>query len=89
MDSFASGSFAQTHRVRGYDHAATEAFSDYASGTYFLRDQAYWGPSSGADVPPAPRAKIIHVNSRFNGDAYPATGGCSYEHGVCVIRGGR
>jgi hypothetical protein len=25
----------------------------------------------------------------LDGDRYPPSDGCSYEHGVCVIRGGR
>jgi hypothetical protein len=89
MDGFAGGSFARTRQVRGYDDAATEAFSHYAGGTYFLRDQGYWAPSVQNDAPLTPRAKIIHVDNRSDGDRYPPSNGCSYEHGVCVIRGGR
>jgi hypothetical protein len=89
IDNFAGGSFTRAHQVRAYDRTNDEAFSQYASGTYFLRDQRYWDLSQENPIRLAPRAKIIHVDNRLDGDRYPPSDGCSYEHGVCVIRGGR
>jgi hypothetical protein len=37
---------------------------------------------------PAPKAKIIHVTEELAGGSFRPTDGCSYEMGVCVIRGG-
>ncbi|TDK34490.1 hypothetical protein E2F50_16770 [Rhizobium deserti] len=89
MDHLAGSSFTRTRQVRAYDRTNGEAFSPYASGTYFLRDQAYWDLYQENLVRLAPRAKIIHVDNRLDEDQYPPSNGCSYEHGVCVIRGGR
>jgi hypothetical protein len=36
----------------------------------------------------APKAKIIHVTQELADGSFKATNGCSYEVGVCVIRGG-
>lgn len=60
---------------------------------YLLRSYqptAFIGPVlSGETQYVAPKAKIIDVTSELRGAALAPFNGCSWESGVCVIRGGR
>lgn len=60
-----------------------EAYQVRGNGIYFLRDD--WPVQETTTVVLAPKAKIIHVDEDLRGAAGSA---CSYEAGVCVIRGG-
>ena len=60
---------------------AISALRVRGNGNYFAIDNGLSRPPrSGAAMPLAPKARIIHVNDGANRSA------CSYEHGVCVIR---
>lgn len=43
--------------------------------------------SAGPEL--APKAKIIHVDSTLSAKSWEPRNACSYEAGVCVIRGGQ
>lgn len=62
----------------------------FVSGSViFYSDGGYWGSDAGQDntMTPAPRAKIIDVNQAMTDQSFAATNGCTFEMGVCVIRG--
>jgi hypothetical protein len=66
---------------------ATYAYPDDGNGIYFDR-----GYGLGEDIgrPLAPHGpKIIRVGRDDGDPRFAASNGCSYEQGVCVIRGGR
>jgi hypothetical protein len=64
---------------------------DRGNGIYFMRDSYGWGPQAPEQGPAlAPRAKIIDVEQAMaSGNAFAPRNACSYENGVCVIRGDR
>ena len=55
-------------------------------GRYVSRD-LYWASDIRTGVMPAPKAKIIDVETEMGGNAF-ASRACAFEAGVCVIRGG-
>lgn len=66
---------------------STWAWRDRGNGVYFGRD----GWSEQVVDVPAERSsgpKIITVGQNYHDSRYDVHDGCSYEEGVCVIRGG-
>ncbi|MDR6819459.1 hypothetical protein J2X76_004651 [Neorhizobium sp. 2083] len=55
-------------------------------GIYITR--GYWPGDAEGGATLAPKAKIIDVDGGLRGHAFAADGACSFESGVCVIRGG-
>jgi hypothetical protein len=74
----------------------TGAYSSLAGSTVYYDDGSraiyvdrYRGPARGQALSyPAPRAKVINVMEELPDGSIRTIDGCSYEMGVCVIRGG-
>ncbi len=66
---------------------ATYAYPDDGNGIYFDRGYGAGEMTASADRIPGP--KIIRVDRNDLGGGFAARNACSYEEGVCVIRGGR
>jgi hypothetical protein len=79
------GSITHVRRPGNFYGGTTEAYSIRGVGNYFLRD--YMPASATGRVVLAPKAKIIDVEAEMDGNAF-ASRACSFEAGVCVIRGG-
>lgn len=62
------------------------AYSVRGNGTYFVRD-SYWPVRESNTVILAPKARIIDVEQEMGGNAFASEAACSFEAGVCVIRG--
>ncbi|SFB25176.1 hypothetical protein SAMN03159496_02542 [Rhizobium sp. NFR07] len=58
-----------------------------SGGVVFYSDGGYWGEQDRTMIP-APTAKIIDVNQAMADHSFAATNDCTFEVGVCVIRGG-
>jgi hypothetical protein len=91
--SYASGRYEQgsSSFTRGLDTYAgsVQAYSIPGNGTYFVRDDVYWPQQERRSASLAPKAKIIDVEQEMGGNAFASSKACSFEAGVCVIRGGR
>jgi hypothetical protein len=84
---FAGNQFTQVRQIGGYYGGAIEAYPDPGNGIYFLRDNDDWPRRERSTVALAPRAKIIDVDGGLRGNAFATNSACSFEYGVCVIRG--
>jgi hypothetical protein len=64
---------------------------DRGNGIYFMRDGYGWAPQAQDPAAVlAPKAKIIDVEQAMaSGNPFAPRNACSYENGVCVIRGGQ
>jgi hypothetical protein len=91
--SYAPGRYQQgsSSFTRGLDTYAgsVQAYSIPGNGTYFVRDDGYWPQPERRSAALAPKAKIIDVEQEMGGNAFASAKACSFEAGVCVIRGGR
>ncbi len=67
------------HQRYGLTVSSAVIYRDYGNGIYFLLS-GNETPGTTGDVYTPPKAKILDVESQA-GDA------CSYEAGVCIIRG--
>lgn len=68
---------------------ALVAWSLPGHGIYFLNDDGYWPRARSRNDHLAPKAKVIDVKEALNGGKNGQPAACSFEAGVCVIRGGR
>nr|WP_325265509.1 hypothetical protein [uncultured Rhizobium sp.] len=91
--TYASGRFdrGSSSFTRGIDTYAgsIQAYSVPGNGTYFVRDDIYWPQQERRSLALAPKAKVIDVAQEMGGNAVASNKSCSFEAGVCVIRGGR
>ncbi|TWF50256.1 hypothetical protein [Neorhizobium alkalisoli] len=82
-----NGNSRSFFRQRDTYVGALQAYSIPGNGTYFVRDDDYWPAPQRRANPIAPRAKIIDVEQAMGGNAVASATACSFEAGVCVIRG--
>lgn len=73
----------------GFYGGGLEAYPISGNGIYFLQDGYGWGYEPAAVSRPAPMAKVIDVDQAMRTSHSASADACSYEHGVCIIRGGR
>ena len=76
-------------KLAGFYGGGLEAYPVSGNGIYFLQDGYGWGYEPAADSRPAPMAKVIDVDEAMRTGRSASADACSYEHGVCIIRGGR
>ncbi len=93
----ASRAVSSTRNTRS-EQASIQTLGTFAtmSGTSIIYSDGYREIYLGRDTPeldrsgrsyPAPRAKIITVTEELANGNFKPVNGCSYEMGVCVIRG--
>lgn len=80
---------ARPHQLGGFYGGGVEAYPVAGNGIYFLQDGYGWGYEPAADSRPVPTAKVIDVDEATRAGRSAFADACSYEHGVCIIRGGR
>jgi hypothetical protein len=88
-NGYAAGSIVRRQQIGGYYGGSIEAYPVRGNGVYSLGDNEYWPASPAPRAYLAPRAKIIDVVGDMRARPLSGRNACSYEHGVCVIRGGR
>lgn len=81
------GAIVRQGEIDGYYGGDLYAYAERGNGVYFLRDGDDWQGREEARIMPLPKAKIIDVEDSLRGNSSVAGNGCSFEHGVCVIRG--
>jgi hypothetical protein len=82
------GFVSRTERSGSTWAGSTWAYSDPGNGIYFDRGYGSAQLEPSNRVPLASHMKIICVDQEGSSDRFVARNGCSYEEGVCVIRGG-
>ncbi len=81
------GSNFRTERSGSTWAGSTWAYSDQGNGIYFDRGYGSAQLEPSFRTPQASHMKIIRVG-QGSSENFVARNGCSYEEGVCVIRGG-
>lgn len=85
------GGASRVVSVRRPTASVSGSLTDYGSYGYLDGTTLVYGTAPSADAAffrPAPKAKIIHVTQEAADGSIRVEDGCSYEKGVCVIRGG-